>query len=630
MAAADVAINILTEFTGKKAFKQADTEVVKLTKGVKKLAGAFGIAFGTTAILAYGKASLKAAAADLKAQQQLALALKNVGLERDAAASEAFIQRLQTEFGVVDDLLRPAFQTLAIATRDAAQSQKLLGLALDISAATGKDLNSVTSALSKAYLGSNTALSKLGVGISKADLKMKSFDQVTNDLANTFKGAATAASNTFAGSMAKLEVASANVKEIIGVGIIDSLKILSGNTSVADLAADMEKAATNSAKLLVNMSKFVNTVLGPIKEIAAAMEALVLDTDKFVDLIVEGDPSGFFKKAATGSFTTPMTISGQVQLATQTKITKQVAKQAADTKKILADKRLTLAIDKANLALGKGESVFDIDAIQNNAALINQAEQLGKVTNAAQVLAIANDVARLNVKKSMLDLEAAIASGDVKAIENATAKLNADLKILGALTGQTVKMQDIKSILESLKSRDLINLDNLDAAIAKMLELLKLQGQAATTTTKPTPATSTPILGKAAIEAMTPAQAEALLATMPSSVSTTLSPAVISGNRYAAQAADAFAKAVDKVDLTSEAAQSSFMNGIAGGLNIPAAVSGSRYAAQGIAAAGGAGVVNNITINAGIGTDTEAVARAIEDVLRRANQRGTSTDLIPA
>ena len=135
---ANIVIDIASEFTGAKAFKQADSATQKLTSGVKKLAGAVGLAYGTTAVIAFGKASVKAAAADQKAQQQLALALKNVGLGRDAASSEAYIQSLQSQFGIVDDLLRPAYQTLAVATRDSAEAQRLLNLSLDISASTGK------------------------------------------------------------------------------------------------------------------------------------------------------------------------------------------------------------------------------------------------------------------------------------------------------------------------------------------------------------------------------------------------------------------------------------------------------------------------------------------------------------
>jgi hypothetical protein len=471
----NIVIDIAAEFTGNKAFKQAESATDKLGKQAKKLAAAFGLGLSATAVLAYGKAAVKAAVADEKAQKQLALALKNVGLGRDAAASEAYIQKLQSEFGIVDDLLRPAYQTLAVATRDSAESQRLLNLALDISASTGKDLGSVTAALSKAYLGNNTSLSKLGVGISKADLKTKSFLEVTDELAKTFAGAATESANSLAGQMAKLEVASANVQEILGKGIIDSLIILSGNTSVDELATDMETAATNAAAFLATLSEIVRYLNQPLMSVSGSIADFVEKTSPFVNLIIEGDPSGFMKKKPK-PFSTPMTISGQVQLQQQAKITKLVKDQAISQAKILKDKKLQAAIDKANLALNKGSDVFDMDKIQIAAALTSQAEQLGKATSASQALQIANDTARLNVKRSILALEDAIASKDEASIVAATNKLNADLKVLGALTGQSIKLSDIKSILESLKPADLINLANLDAAIAKMMELIRLQG----------------------------------------------------------------------------------------------------------------------------------------------------------
>ena len=472
---ANVMIDIAAEFTGNKAFKQAESATDKLGKQAKKLAAAFGLGLSATAVLAYGKAAVKAAVADEKAQKQLALALKNVGLGRDAAASEAYIQKLQSEFGIVDDLLRPAYQTLAVATRDSAESQRLLNLALDISSSTGKDLGSVTSALSRAYLGNNTALTRLGVGISKADLKTKSFLEITDELAKTFAGAATESANSLAGQMAKLEVASANVQEILGKGIIDSLIILSGNTSVDELATDMETAATNAAAFLATLSEIVRTINAPLMAVSGSLADFIEKTSPFVNLIIEGDPSGFMKKKPK-PFTTPMSISGQVQVKQQLQITKLTAEQAKNQAKITKDKKLQAAIDKANLALNKGSDVFDMDKIQIAAALTSQAEQLGKATSASQTLQIANDTARLNVKRSILALEDAIASKDEASIVAATNKLNADLKVLGALTGQSVKLSDIKSILESLKPADLINLANLDAAIAKMMELIRLQG----------------------------------------------------------------------------------------------------------------------------------------------------------
>jgi hypothetical protein len=581
---ANVMIDIAAEFVGKPAFKQADTATDKLTKNVKKLAGAFGVAFSATAVLAYGKAAVKAAAADEKAQKQLSLALKNVGLERDAASSEAYIQRLQSEFGIVDDLLRPAYQTLAVATRDSAESQRLLNLALDISASTGKDLGAVTTALSRAFLGNNTALTRLGVGISKTDLKTKSFLEVTEQLADTFKGSATESANTLAGSMAKLEVASANVQEILGKGIIDSLMVISGNTSVEELATDMETAATNAAAFLVTLSNIVRTINAPLMAVSGSLAAFVEKTSPFVNLIVEGDPSGFMKKkpVAGQSGVNSQGLSDLARLQS-----KYTSKTLSDSKKItteerkqLSAKRSKLAIDKATIALSKGEEIFDMDKIQNEAALKSQAEALGKATTSSQVLQIANDTARLNVKKSILALEDAMAAKDEASIVAATNKLNADLRVLGTLGQQNIKLLDIKSVLQSLKPLDLINTTNLEEA----LMLLGKINVAQTGSTK-APATAT-------------------------SGATGATPF-----KQSPYSAPYIEKLLSSVDMES-AYGASFAQGIGAGLSRGEAASGARYAGQ-------AANYYDITVTAPPFTDPNAIAESIDQLLVSAAQRGT-------
>jgi hypothetical protein len=465
---ANIIIDIAAEFTGNKAFKSAETSTDKLTKNIKNMAKTLGVAFSATAVLNYAKASVKAAAADEKAQKQLALALKNVGLGRDAAASEDFIQRLQSEFGVVDDKLRPAYQQLAVATGNTAQSQKLLQIALDISASTGRDLASVTSAISKAYLGNNTALGKLGVGISKADLKAKSFDEVMNQLSTTFAGAATQSANTFQGSMDKLSVASNNVQEIIGKGIIDALKGLSEDTTVDDLAKGMEDFALFTADAI----RGVGVLLEALKSIPAAVNLpglkFAMQATGLGILSKIGAAERKKQEAAAARAMNGLAHLAELEASYANITLKATKKITAEELKQLKAKQLKAAIDKANLALGRGSNVFDMEKIQLAAAEKSAAEQLGKVTSQAQLLQITNDLARLEVKQSILDLEDAIASKDVNAINNATNKLNADLKILGVLTNQDLKLRDIKSILDAIVPKDLINLANLDAAIAKL------------------------------------------------------------------------------------------------------------------------------------------------------------------
>jgi hypothetical protein len=601
-------INIGSKFDAK-GFKQAETATDKLGKSAKNLAKTFGLAFGTTAVLAYGKAAVKAAAADQKAQQQLALALKNVGLGRDAATSEAYIQRLQSEFGIVDDLLRPSYQTLAVATRDSAEAQRLMGIALDVSAANSLDLNSVTKALSRAFLGNNTALSRLGVGISKADLKTKSFKEITEQLSSTFAGSATAAANSYQGSMDKLAVATENFKESIGVGLIEALNILNGEQGLAKTTSEIDKLGIKLQNATIGAAYFVDE----FKRIPVIGSFL---SDLFGKTI--GDPLGIVSlidafeklKQQPRPFSTGMSISGQVQIKQQAQITKLTKEQAVAQSKITKDKKLQAALDKANLALLKGEEVFDMDKIQIAAALTNQAEQLGKATSSAQVLQIANDTARLNVKRSILALEDAIASKDEAAITAATAKLNADLKVLGTLGMQNVKLQDIKSILESLKPKDLINIANLENA----LRLLREINLASTGSTK-IPTSASLGSGIPAGDYIAP------ISTVGGSIE-----AILEYADAAAARANAFADLLDMENASAASsmassidleaiARSSLLQGLSGGAGVAGAVSGSRYAAQ-------AANAYNITINTGVG-DPNAIAEAIDNVLREARDRGT-------
>ena len=581
---ANIVIDIAAEFTGNKAFKKAETATSQLSNSASKLGKAFIGLYSTQKLLAYGKASLQAAADDEKAQKQLALALKNVGLGRDVATTEEYIQKLQSEFGVLDDKLRPAYQTLAVATQDSAESQKLLQLALDISASTGKDLSSVTAALSKAYLGNNTALSKLGVGISKADLKTKSFKNITDQLATTFAGSATQSANTFQGSMDKLAVASNNAKEIIGEGLIDALKNLGDAKDVEKLSTDME----NTAESIADVIRGLGVMIGYIKDIYSYGEDIpflkkirdfVLNlnaiTRALKALQVWGDKA---EQAANATADSAQALSHLAELQSKysSKSLDKSKKLTAEELKQLNAKRLQLAIDKANLALGKGDDVFNLEKIQLAAAEKNAAEQLGKVTNSAQLLQITNDLARLNVKQSILALEDAIASKDIKAIEAGTAKLNKDLAILGALTNQEVKLRDIESILKDIVPKDLINIANLDEAIAK----LKSIGDTKIIVPlgKPTPSDTSN-------KPLTPSQVEDLL---------------ILGKT---------------VPIVPDSSGTIGYSGNAGNY----ASSGFPGSAMGY---GNTNTGNTIIVNTGIG-DPNAIAEAIDLVLQNAKDRGT-------
>jgi hypothetical protein len=453
-------INIGSKFDAK-GFKQAQTATDKLNKSVKSLASTFGIAFGTTAVVAFAKASVKAFIQDDNAARSLGITLKNLGLETGNTSKyvNEMISNLEKQTGVLDDQLRPAMDRLLRATGSVSKATTLLGLALDISAGTGKDLTTVTQGLQKAYLGNNASLGRLGVGLSKAELTSSSFEEIQIRLSELFAGQASSAAESYAGQLNKLTIAGNNAKEVIGKGIIQALTESSGSFNNA--TGDIEKYAEAISDLIVDFGRFfrLSNAVPSIFELLTDPVSAIKNFNKVADEI----DAQIAKQNALAMGRNP--IQSGSYLSTQKKITTLTKEQSKAQAKILADKRLTLALDKANLALAKGTDVFDMDKIQLNAALIGQAEALGKATTGSQILAIANDVQRLKVKQDINALEDAIASKDTVAIEKATAKLNEDLKILGALQKQDAKLLDINRVLAGMKSTDLINLSNLQAAL---------------------------------------------------------------------------------------------------------------------------------------------------------------------
>jgi hypothetical protein len=145
------------------------------------------------------------------------------GLLKD---SEATISALESQYNIVDDKLRPAFGKLVMATKSVSKSQKIIRTAIDISAQSGKSLDSVVSALSRAYLGSNTALSKLGLGIDKAKLKTMSFDKLLQQLTKSTGGAGKAAAGTYQGAVDGLSIAWGNFQESVGYKILPKLQTM--------------------------------------------------------------------------------------------------------------------------------------------------------------------------------------------------------------------------------------------------------------------------------------------------------------------------------------------------------------------------------------------------------------------
>ena len=497
--ATDLVVNIASQFLGKKAFLDADKATKKLTGSVKSLGRTLGVSLSAAAVLAYGKASVKAASADIKAQRLLANTLKNVGLAYAAVDAEGFISKMQSQTGVLDDQLRPAFAQLASVTGSVAKTEKLLGLAFDVSSGSGLDYASTIDILSQAYVGNTKGLKQLNLGLTQAEIKTMSFDDLIALLTQRFAGSGKAALDTYAGQMSLLAAASSNASEVIGVSLLGAIDSLTGSDGIANVGTDIENAAKS-------LSNFIDSVVY-LKEQIASIPGAGIVKGAF-GLI--GNVLGRFSPQRAAEllkeikgpqpFSQPMTLAnqdtGRANVAAQkaaelaaikrnkelAALAKSQAKSAKDTLKAKQEQaKLDKAIAAGQLALNKGADVFDIEKIQLNAALIGQAEALGKATSGAQVLAIANDVQRLKVKQSINELEDAIASKDVARIERATKQLNEDLKILGTLQSQNFTLLSIKTVLDSLKPKELIDQENLNMALDKIREMLRLLAQASAT-----------------------------------------------------------------------------------------------------------------------------------------------------
>ena len=188
----------------------------------KALVPAVAIVGGLAAGLGF---AAKAAAEDQKAQELLAQQLRTSAMATDdvIASNEQFISSMSRAFSVADDDLRPAMASLVRSTGSVETAQSLMTTALDIAAATGKDLETVTLALGKAANGQTAALTKLDPSLKGVIDSSSTLDDITGALAVSFGGAATVAAESFEGRMKGMTIALDETKESIGAALLPAL-----------------------------------------------------------------------------------------------------------------------------------------------------------------------------------------------------------------------------------------------------------------------------------------------------------------------------------------------------------------------------------------------------------------------
>ena len=292
-----ITIPIISEFNSKgvkkaiREFKQLEGAGAKAQFALKKatVPAAAALAGLATAAVAFGKA----AAEDQLAASQLALALRNNTKATDAQikANEDYISSLSMASAVADDELRPALQKLSVGTKDLGQAQKLLDTALNVSAATGIDLVSVSDALAKGYNGNTKALAKLSPQLKKLIKDGASFTDVVKVLDTQFAGANKTFAESAAGGLKRYEIAISETKEAIGNGLLPVLEgVLPYLQKFAEWAQKnpgtfktiaLAVAAIASSVMILNAAMALNPIGLIVIAVGAVITALVLAYKKF-------------------------------------------------------------------------------------------------------------------------------------------------------------------------------------------------------------------------------------------------------------------------------------------------------------------------------------------------------------
>ena len=341
-----------------KGTKQAVKGLGSLTKSFKNmgLTSKLSFAAATTAVTVFTKKAVTAALEESKAVAVLNNQLKNLGLAFAATGVNAYIDSLQRATGVSEDQLRPAFSQLIRATNDLGKAQQLLALSLDISAANGKSVEAVTMSLNRAYLGNTTALGRLGVGLTKAELKTLSFEQIQERLTTLFAGSAKAAVDTYAGSMAKLQIAAKEASETIGFAVIDGVTRLGDEKGIDSAADSMARLAAETGFVITGISVLADKISN--SKIGKAIDLFIL-----TPLLSPLTALGLLGRSTVAKELTPTNRQSP-------RVAEQAAAKAAKARaKEIADRTKIVTITKAQAANEKLSRMFDMDSIQLAAAL---------------------------------------------------------------------------------------------------------------------------------------------------------------------------------------------------------------------------------------------------------------------
>jgi len=360
---------------------KADKSVKGFEKSLKSLGKTLGITLSTAAVVAFGKKAAQAFIQDEKEATRLASAVKNLGLELSTPAINQFIDSLSKASGVTDSELRPAFQALLTTTGSLTASQAALQQAIDVSVGSGVELTTVAQDLANAYVGQTRGLKKYNLGLSQAQLKTASFEEVTARLNKQFSGANAAFLDTYAGKLQRLSTAAGEAQEQIGGAIIELAMAVTGASDVEQLIGKIASATDFAVARLDNfiegwkiLKAIINSSLGEFKKNIQAVQVEEYNRRLKRD----------YMKVWEG---TNLPMSPQA-LAQQKAAEAAARKRAADLAKATTKNTAEL---KKQTALKKAGTVFDLEQIQLIAALKGKLSEEDRKRIEAQLALLNNN-----------------------------------------------------------------------------------------------------------------------------------------------------------------------------------------------------------------------------------------------
>jgi hypothetical protein len=391
-----VAINFLTKFD-KKGLERATKELKGFDKVVatgsfrlKAFAKAGGIA-AAAGLAIFTKNSIQAALAQERLDKQLQLTLKSINQEFALPDVKNFVADLQRATNITEDALVPALQKLIAQTGDLESSQYLLSKALDISAGTGADLDTVLNAINKAAIGNYDSIAKLGIGFTTAEAKSMGFIKLMQNL-DKYAGSAEAQTKTFAGQLDRFKISAGEATETLGQGFLVAAGLITTGSSNLDIfSAKLEIAAQKSSDLLVGLGSSFGEggfLQGLLDLGNLNIDVLTGDFQTFQKLEKQGlkireerilQEKGYLGLSQlTIDALEKQRLYGKKELTTEQVLAKIQKDILAREKAVTKEKTAQAALDKKKSAL---QAMFDLDAINLQVALSRKlsAEDEGRV-----------------------------------------------------------------------------------------------------------------------------------------------------------------------------------------------------------------------------------------------------------